>query len=144
MAISTEKRGYCHGKAFFFPWQSFRRNSDDPLVAWQQRREYVAIATALPRMKKSQPVAISTERRRKVPRKVVYIATARLGKVPRQAVDIATARRHKVPWTAVDIATVRRRKVPRLAVDIATVGVVFEKKIWYNKQFHFHCLYFSV
>jgi len=115
VAISTEKRGYCHGKAFFFPWQSFRRNSDDPLVAWQQRREYVAIATALPRMKKSQPVAISTERCRKIPRKVV---------------DIAAARRRKVPRTAVDIATVRRRKVPRLAVDIATVAVVFKKKIW--------------
>ena len=112
--FATTKRGNIHGKAFFFPWQSFRRNSDDPLIAWQERREYVAIATALPRMKKSQSkylrrydIAISTERRRYIHEKMSLY--------PRQ--DVA-------------ISTTRRRKVPRQAVDIATLPVVFKKKIW--------------
>ena len=119
---------------FFFPWQSFRRNSDDPLITWQERRDYVAIATDLPRMKKLQPqylrqydVAISTARRRKVPRQAVDIATVPVF-FPRQAVDIAT-----VP---VFFSTNCRRYsdaacilFPRQAVDIATVLVVFKKKI---------------
>ena len=101
--FATEKRGNIHGKAWilprlsvFFPVALISSNSDDPLIAWQERRAYVAIATDLPRMKKLQPqylqrydVAISTARRRKVPRKAVDIATIPVF-FPRQAVDIAT------------------------------------------------------